>query len=102
MPTVERARAILSQAIRTAKAVGTHELKIIHGYGSSGRGGAIKRDTLRFLAQKKQEGVVKEFVSGEDFSPFSEATRRIIAKHPALIKDSDYSRGNDGITIVIL
>ena len=102
MPSVEQARAKLSQALRTAKATRTRCLKVIHGYGSSGKGGAIKADTHRFLLQKKREGFLKEYVKGEEFSPFYESARRAVALEPSLTRDVDYSRGNDGITIVIL
>lgn len=101
-PSVEYARHRLEQELRTARARGDKALKIIHGYGSSGKGGAIKRAVDEVLAQKRLSNAIREYVKGEDFSPFSEASRRITAALPALIKDSDYSRGNDGITIVLL
>lgn len=101
LPTVTVARGLLSQAVRTARAVGTKNLKIIHGYGSSGKGGAIKRETVRFLRQKREEGTIRDFIPGEDFSPFCEKTRLAVARCPELSRDSDYSRGNDGITIVL-
>lgn len=101
MPTVELARARLNQGLQSARMRGEKAVKIIHGYGSSGRGGKIKIDTLAVLAAKKEAGTIREFVRGEEFSPFYEASRRITAKLPALTRDSDYSRGNDGITIVM-
>ena len=102
MPLVEQARAQLSQALLTAKANRVRSLKIIHGYGSSGKGGAIKADVHRFLLQKKREGFIREFVKGEEFSPFYQSARQAVALDPSLTRDSDYSRGNDGITIVVL
>lgn len=102
MPSVERARVRLEEGLRSAKAQRVHTVKIIHGYGSSGKGGAIKRDVQSVLAQKKRCGAIKHFVSGENFSPFDSSARAILDKHPELTRDSDYSRGNDGITIVLL
>lgn len=102
LPTVETARIRLDQALRTAKARRCDVLKIIHGYGSSGRGGAIKRDVQIFLAEKKRSGYLWQFVPGERFSPFDSAARAMLDACPALSRDSDYSRGNDGITVVLL
>lgn len=102
MPTVEIARSRLNNALQTAKMRGDKVVKVIHGYGSSGKGGAIKADVQKILAQKQRSGMIKAYVKGEDFSPFSEASRRITARFPDLTKDRDYSRGNDGITIVVL
>jgi Uncharacterized protein conserved in bacteria len=102
MPTVLQARQLLEQALRTARARRCPAIKIIHGYGSSGKGGAIKRDVLSLLAQKKHSGQIRCFVPGGDFSPFSASARTILDACPALAKDRDYNRGNDGITIVLL
>lgn len=102
MPTVEAARIKLEQAIRTARARRVATLKIIHGYGSSGKGGAIKRDVQRVLAGKLRSGEIRGYVPGERFSPFDPAARAIIDKSPELRRDGDYSRGNDGITIILL
>lgn len=102
MPTVEQARVKLDQALRTAKTRRLKALKIIHGYGSSGKGGAIKRDVQSYLAGKKRSGTIREFVPGDRFFPFDPAARAIVGSCPDLAKDSDYTRGNDGITIVLL
>lgn len=102
MPTVANARIKLDQALRTAKSRKVKVVKIIHGYGSSGKGGAIKRDVQAFLTQKKSSGNIRGFVPGERFSPFDAHARAMLDQCPELAKDSDYSRGNDGITIVLL
>lgn len=102
MPTTEVARARLSQALRSAKAARKPLVKVIHGYGSSGKGGAIKADTHRFLQQKKREGFIKDYIKGEEFTAYYENARAAAARYPKLAKDSDYGRQNDGITVVIL
>jgi len=101
MPTVAVARSRLSQELVSARAARLSAVKIIHGYGSSGRGGAIKRDVQVFLAEKKRAGVIREFVPGEDFSPFYPAARHAVDLCPDLARDKDYSRQNGGVTIVV-
>lgn len=102
MPTVETARQKLEQALRTARARRTPVLKVIHGYGSSGKGGAIKRDVAQTLTKKLRAGEIRAFVHGENFSPFDESARKILDQCPGLKGDKDYTRGNDGITIVLI
>lgn len=102
MPTVEMARSRLNNALQTARMSGYKTVKVIHGYGSSGKGGAIKADVQKLLAQKQRIGAIKGYVKGEDFSPFNETSRQLTARYPDLTKDRDYSRSNDGITIVLL
>ena len=102
MPTVDVARTHLNMALRSAKANRVKVLKLIHGYGSSGRGGAIRADVLAQLARKKRAGQIQEVVRGEDFSPFDSRARAMVAVCPSLSRDVDYSRANHGITMVLL
>ena len=102
MPTVEQARIRLGQELRIAKAQGETLLKIIHGYGSTGKGGAIKKDVQLQLGAKKRQGFIRDFVKGENFSPFDENSRKLTAAEPSLSKDKDYYNANEGITIVLI
>ena len=100
-PTVEQAVTKMNQAVFSAKASGTRVIKLIHGYGSSGKGGGIRHGVHRELEAKKTEGIIKEYVPGDAFSPFSSAGRKALAAMPELSRDRDYSRGNLGITLVL-
>lgn len=100
--TVDTAMRYLEQAISTAKAYGYPVIKLIHGYGSSGTGGKIKTAVQRELNRYKNNGKIRDFTAGENFSPFDSATQRIIATYPAIISDSDYYKTNHGITIVLI
>lgn len=102
MATVAVARSRLLQQLQFSKMHGEKALKIIHGYGSTGKGGAIKLDVQRVLEQKRRSNAIKGYVKGEDFSPFCEECRRLTSILPELKRDRDYAQGNDGITIVVL
>ena len=67
-------------------------LKVIHGYGSSGKGGAIKAACLKLCAERKRSGMIRHFVKGEDFTPFTEDGRKAIEICPQLKTDIDYGR----------
>ena len=43
---------------------------IIHGYGSSGKGGAIKEKVRQWLNAQARNGVIKCVINGEDFDIF--------------------------------
>lgn len=102
MPTVEVAKSRMNAALRSARAQRVTALKLIHGYGSSGHGGRIRTGVRRELTLMKQSGTVKEVVFGEEFSPFEECARRALRFCPELAHDRDYTRCNQGITVVIL
>ena len=40
----------------------------IHGYGSTGKGGAIKEEVLKYLKEELKKGNISKIFSGEDFS----------------------------------
>ena len=102
MPTVATAKSLLSQALRTAKATGTHLVKLIHGYGSTGKGGAIRSAVRKDLEERQRLGQIVCYIPGDEFSPFYESSRQAIYQYPELTKDRDYTRTNQGITIVVL
>lgn len=101
MPLASEAAVRLSQEIRLAKCSQCLALKVIHGYGSSGKGGAIKAACLKLCADRRRSGMIRHFVKGEDFTPFTEAGRKAIELCPQLKSDADFGRQNDGVTIII-
>jgi hypothetical protein len=101
-PTVEEARARLNGAIEKAKRSGVVVLKVIHGYGSSGVGGALKDAIRNSLRKRRKEGAIRAFVSGEKWSVFEEAARQMMDECPELARDPDLNGYNEGITFVLL
>lgn len=101
-PTAERAMLRLSQELRIAGANRVRALKIIHGYGSTGSGGAIRAAARRLLCERRARGQIRAFIPGEGFNAFFAAARAAVAGLPELKKDIDYGRQNDGVTIVLL
>lgn len=102
MPTVEVGQKRLYLEIVTARSQGIRFLKVIHGYGSSGVGGRLKKGILEFLAAKKKDGFIKAFVPGEDWNIFTQAARDIMEQCNDFRKDKDLGNSNPGITIVLI
>ena len=102
MPTVDVAMPLLAERLRSLKKSGVKAVKIIHGYGSTGKGGRLRKATLTLLDQMKTSGAIRDFVIGEQWSKFELRTLTLIDKIPQLYKDQDLERYNRGITIVFL
>jgi len=102
MPTVEQARQHLLTELRQAKQSGVRAMKIIHGYGSSGKGGALRDGLRKSLLRRKKEGLVTRVIFGEKWSVFEEDARHALECCPELKSDRDLNRSNAGITIVVL
>jgi len=102
MPTVDDAIRRITYNIKNAGVFGVTAIKFVHGYGSTGKGGAIRTESRKYLDRLKTRGQIKGYITGEDFSIFDEATRKAFLVCDELRRDSDIERHNNGITIVIL
>lgn len=101
-PTLDEARRLVAEQIKTSKRDGVKVLKIIHGYGSTGRGGTLCVGLRKSFRLRKKELVIKEFIPGEDFSIFNENTMKLLEAVPELRGDRDLNATNEGVTIVWL
>jgi hypothetical protein len=70
-------------------------IKIIHGYGSSGRGGSTS-ETVRNWAFRMRRRILA-VIPGEEFSRFDEATLRMRAE-TGPFADPDLDASNRGVT----
>ena len=102
MPTADRAIRRLTYELNAAKQLGYAGLKLIHGYGSSGKGGVLRNQVRDYLLRCHHRGMIQAFIEGERLSIFDEDTRIAMGICPELRRDTDLERHNNGITVVIL
>ena len=94
-------RKLLSE-IQTAKIERVRVMTLIHGYGSSGKGGVIRSECRKNLDYLCSTGEVREYIPGEDFSSRSGAVKTLLRRFPELAKNRNLERCNPGVTLVIL
>jgi len=102
MPTCQQAIKILSSEINQSKAKGHKILKIIHGYGSSGKGGELRFCLREHLGMMMRRNFVLSFISGENLTNAVASSREWIKDYPNLRQDKDYNKSNRGVTFIIL
>src|ERR1017187_536907 len=102
LPTLDEARRLVIGEIKQAKRAGTRVLKVIHGYGSSGKGGALCVGLRKFFCLRKKEGVIRDFIVGQDFSIFNDKTLDLLEAVPRMRGDLDLGATNEGITLLWL
>lgn len=102
MPDLKSALERLESGIALSTRMKGGEVKVIHGYGSTGAGGKIRRGVRRRLDELAQAGKISGYIPGEGFSIFDETTRSAFTVCPELRSDGDLDRYNNGVTIVIL
>ncbi len=102
LPTSDAAIRRLTYEMHAARTLGFQALKLIHGYGSSGKGGRIRQEARLYLERQTKKGLLRMIVWGERFSIFDEDTRLLLAACPELRRDDDLERHNNGVTFVLL
>lgn len=77
-------------------------LKVIHGYGSSGSGGAIKNNLPNLLSKLVKLGKIEDFIQNNKFGALSVKYKKYTKLYPNLLLDGDLNNLNPGITLVFL
>ena len=95
-PTVVEAMALLKDKIKSLKK--GEIIVLIHGYGSSGKGGKIRVEARSWLKAQERNGKLSKVVEGEEFEMFNFKAMELKNRDKALIEY--YGKGNHGVTIV--
>lgn len=101
-PPADVAVALMEIEIERLAKTETLALKVIHGYGSHGVGGEIKKQAHLRLGQLKRKGLILDFIPAEQFGILARQNKYIEQNLEELIFDPDLSNYNNGITIVFL
>lgn len=99
-PSLEKALARLTAEIETARREKVHVLILIHGYGSSGKGGVIREECRKALDYMRSKKEIGDFVPGEGGNKSGPA-KALFRRYPQLGSDKDFKINNPGITIVV-
>ena len=100
LPTVAQALERLERDLREARACEAKVVRVIHGYGSSGRGGKIRDAVRRELGRKLARGEVRAVVPGENYSSTTNAGRDLLSRFKELKTTERSDTHNPGLTIV--
>ncbi|MHB8811013.1 MAG: Smr/MutS family protein [Desulfobulbaceae bacterium] len=100
LPTVEQALIRLRHEIAQGRALGYRVLVLIHGYGSSGEGGAIREEVRRLLGSLRDNRQINDFLAGEQCDRRTGHGRQLARRFPFLAKY--LQTPNPGISLVVL
>jgi len=101
-PVVEVALSRMNEIIMDSVRGKVNVLTFIHGYGSSGKGGAIRLECRKTLDYLKSKGKINNYIIGEDFNKRTGSVKSLLRRYPQLETDKHLNRGNPGITLVVL
>lgn len=98
--SVDYALAVVEIEIECALREGTTAIKVLHGYGSHGRGGAILVELRKQLLIWKKSKFIKDYFGGDKWDMFDKTTMEILQKDKTIFGDEDLNKANPGITII--
>ena len=101
-PLVETALRKMDNELRRAQAENLRVLTLIHGYGSSGRGGRIRRECRKVLDHLVEQKQINSFIAGESFKKRTGAGKALLKRYGQLEQSCRSDFGNPGVTIVLL
>ncbi len=100
--TVSEAIAQFEIEAESYKKGGYKVMKVIHGYGSHGVGGAIRSEFLKKCEQLKRQKKIEDYICCDKW-PAGGTVKKIAINYCAdLIADKELHFVNPGCTIVIL
>ncbi len=102
LPILDEARRLVIEEIKRAKREGVKVLKVILGYGSSGKGGTLCVGLQKSFRLRKKENVIKDFIAGENFSIFNPTVLALLEAVPELRGEADLNATNEGVTVLWL
>jgi hypothetical protein len=102
MPRVDEARLRMQHELHLARKQGYAAVKLVHGYGSSGAGGALRVELQKELARLAGAGRIQAFIAGENWRVSDDATWPLLQRYPEWKQDHDLGKSNKGISIVLL
>jgi hypothetical protein len=101
-PVLEIALQKLDDGIEDAAKNNVQVLTLIHGYGSSGKGGRIRLECRKNLDFMKSKGRISDYIAGEDFVRKFGPAKVLLQRYPQLSMDDNLNKGNRGITLVVM
>ena len=101
-PTAEVGLDKLERELASARQAKVAVVRVIHGYGSTGKGGILRDECRALLRRMVKAGDIKAFVPGDDYSSATNAGRVLMNCCPELRDSERTDRLNPGITFVQL
>ena len=100
MPTVAQAMDILKNALEQCRCDKCKCILIIHGYGSTGKGGAIHDKARQWLKAQERNGKLKAVIYGEEMDLFNFRALELKNRYREL--EPLMGRFNEGVTVIEL
>ena len=93
---------MMENELARARADKVRVLTLIHGYGSSGKGGKIRTECRKVLDHLAKKNSINQIIAGETFRKRTGPGKALLQRFPQLERDCASDFSNPGVTIVVL
>ena len=100
MPLASEAMVNLKASVDRCRCERYKCMLVIHGYGSTGKGGVIRDKARQWLKAQERKGKIKSVIFGEDFSIFNVKSLELKSRYHEL--EPLMKICNHGVTVVEL
>jgi len=101
-PLVETALKQMENELARARTDRVRVVTLIHGYGSSGKGGRIRMECRKVLDQLSRRKKINFAIAGEEFRKRTGPGKALLHRFPHLERDCASDFSNPGVTIVVI
>lgn len=101
-PLVETALRKMESELTRARSDSVRVVTLIHGYGSSGKGGRIRTECRKVLDHLSRQKKINQTIAGEEFRKRTGPGKALLQRFPHLERDCASDFSNPGVTIVVL
>lgn len=99
-PYPDYAVFLVEREIELSEKLGVDALIVIHGYGSHGKGGVIKKELHLKLKEFVKNKTIVSFFKGEQWGEHNEEVTALKKQEPELILHPLLNNLNSGVTVV--
>ena len=101
-PLVETALKKMESELLRARSDRVKVVTLIHGYGSSGKGGRIRTECRKVLDHLSRRKEVNQIIAGEEFRKRTGPGKALLRRFPGLEQSCGSDFNNPGISIAVL
>ena len=101
-PIVETALKRMESELARAISDKVRVVTLIHGYGSSGKGGRIRTECRKVLDHLSRQKKINLAIKGEGFRKRTGPGKELLRRFPDLERDCASDFSNPGVTIIVL
>lgn len=98
--TGREATESLARALDDVRAASIPVLVVVHGYGSSGQGGIIRKLVHTTCRDLQSQGAIRVWIPGDYFGASSDLARSLARDYPELKESPHWNASNPGVTLL--